>query len=261
MLNLNEKWLIMGILNCTPDSFSDGGRFFRANDAITHANEMLNCGAHILDIGGESTRPGAEHVDIQTEWNRIKDVITNLAEHAIISVDTYKPEVMKLALDNGAKIINNISDATINQEAFNLANEYKAKIVITHNSRSYHTANITNDCENYFAKAIKVANQYGVKNDQIILDPGIGFGKTLEQNIELMQNLDKLTSKYDNAFLLGTSKKSFIGKILNENNPQNRLAGTLSTTVIGYQKGCKIFRVHDVNENAEALKIAETIYG
>ena len=253
----------MGILNCTPNSFSDGGMFFNEKNAIDHAYDMINQGATIIDIGGESTRPDAALVDADEEWLRIRNVIAELADKTIVSIDSYKPDVVNRALDMGAKIINNIADLTYSTYMLEVAKQYDAKIVVMHNSRNREIANsdIVDDCEKYFSYALKMAKMVEISDDKIILDPGIGFGKTVKQNIELLARLHELTAKFHQPFLLGTSKKSFIGEILDEKDPQNRGAATIATTVIGYQKGCKIFRVHNVKENIDALKIAEAIYG
>lgn len=254
---------VMGILNCTPDSFSDGGMFFNEKNAINHAYDMIEQGAKIIDIGGESTRPKATLIDSDVEWSRIKNVIAELSDKTIISIDSYKPNIIKKSLDFGAKIINNIAEITHSTYILELAKQYDVKVVIMHNSRNrtIFNNNIIDDCEKYFAHAIKLAQSVGINNDNIMLDPGIGFGTTAAQDIELLSRLHELTNKFHQTFLLGASKKSFIGKILDEKDPQKRKYATMATTIVGYLKGCKIFRVHDVKENIDALKMAEAIYG
>lgn len=251
--------LIMGVLNVTPDSFSDGGQYFDIERAVEHAKHLAEDGADILDIGGESSRPGAEVVSEDEECRRILPVLEKLQFLKIpISVDTYKPSVAKKCLERGASIINDISGLA-DPEMAQLALRAKVPVVCMHMQGKPKTMqqepkykDVISEINTFFAKIIQ---QYPAL--ALILDPGIGFGKTQEHNLQILHHLEKFRI-HDKPILIGTSRKSFIGKI-DESKESERLGGTIGSNVIAYTKGAHIFRVHDVKECKQALRVAEAI--
>ncbi|OLS01905.1 dihydropteroate synthase [Tissierella creatinophila] len=258
-LSFGERTHIMGILNVTPDSFSDGGDFVDIDNAINHAKEMIALGADIIDIGGESSRPGHQNITTEEEKNRVISVIKRLSAEtdAIISLDTIRAEVAEEGLKNGAHIINDIWGLQRDLNMAKVVAKYKVPVVIMHNQDGTDYKNMVEDIKEFFKKSIDIAKEAGIKDDMIILDPGIGFGKTPEQNIELMSQLDELKS-LGYPILLGTSRKSMIGKVL-DLPPKERMEGTLATTVLGIAQGVDIVRVHDVGENLRAAKVTDAI--
>lgn len=265
-----ERTLVMGVLNVTPDSFSDGGRFHRIDAVLHRAEEIIAEGADILDIGGESTRPGGEPVSVGEESRRVLPVIVALSKRfdVPISIDTTKPEVARAALELGAEVVNDISGLRFAPELADVAANARAGLVLMHSRGSsvaeLHTqppaSDIFSEVSNDFRRAIAEAEQRGVSRGSIALDPGIGFGKTLAQNLELLARLDELTSEFaDFPSLIGTSRKSFIGKILNDAPADQRLHGTLATIAVSIMKGAAIIRVHDVRAAVEAAKVADAI--
>lgn len=259
-LNLGTKTYIMGILNITPDSFSDGGKYINLDNAVKHAKEMLEEGADILDIGGESTRPGSEQVAKEEELNRVLPVIKRLVNevNVPISVDTYKAYVAEKVLEAGAHIINDVWGLQRDEDMASVIAKYNVPVVIMHNQLgTKYDVDIIEAISNFFKESIDIAIRAGIKKDKIILDPGIGFGKTPEQNIHVMSRLEEL-NELGYPILLGTSRKSMIGKILDL--PSNeRVEGTLSTSVIGIMKGIDIIRVHDIKENLRTVKVTDAI--
>lgn len=260
-IELGKKTLIMGILNVTIDSFSDGGEYVEINTAFNHAKEMIDAGTDIIDIGGMSTRPGHEEISIDLEIKRVVPVIKKIATEldTIISIDTYRWEVAKEALEAGAHIINDIWGLQKdNGEMAKLANEYNACVIAMHNqNNTKYQDDIMISERNFFKKTFEIAKQNNLSKNKIIIDPGIGFGKTAEQNIEILKRLEEI--KDIAPILLGTSRKSFLGKILNNKIPKDRIIGTLATTVIGIEKGVDIIRVHDIKENFETILVADKI--
>lgn len=259
-LNLGTKTYIMGILNVTPDSFSDGGKFNELDVAIKHAKEMVEQGADILDIGGESTRPGHTVISVEEELGRIVPVIERLVKEveAPISVDTYKSEVAEGALKAGAHMINDIWGLQRDENMASVIAKYNVPVTIMHNQDGTEYKNdIMEEIFRFLKKSINIALEAGVKPENIILDPGIGFGKTPGQNMEVMNRLDEL-NYLGYPVLLGTSRKSMIGKILDLPSEQ-RVEGTVATSVMGTIKGIDIVRVHDVVENYRALKVTDAI--
>ena len=264
---------IMGILNVTPDSFSDGGDYYRPEKAIKRAIEMVEQGATIIDIGGESTRPGAKSVAIDEQLERVIPVIEGIRKSAIkdvtISVDTTRYEVAKTALKSGANWLNDISagdDSKINdpkkEPMLSLAAESHCPIVLMH--RQGESATMQNnpyyddvcaEVTEYLSKRAQAALDAGVPKDNIIIDPGIGFGKLLAHNLALLSGIDSLVS-LGYKVLLGTSRKRFLGEIISVKNPQERLVATCATTALGVNAGVNIFRVHDVLENKQAMDVA-----
>lgn len=259
-LDYEKKTLIMGILNVTPDSFSDGGNYTHIEKAVHHALEMVEQGADIIDVGGESTRPGYVQISVEEEINRVVPVIQALSKsvHVPISIDTYKAEVAKQAILAGAHIINDIWGAKADPNMAAVAAELQVPIVLMHNrnDRNYSDFFIR-DVFNDLFESIALVKQAGVKDDMIILDPGIGFARDLEENLETMRNLDKIVS-LGYPVLLGTSRKSLIGNVMNLPTSE-RMEGTGATVCYGIQKGCQIVRVHDVKEMARMAKMMDAL--
>ena len=258
--------LIMGIVNTTPDSFSDGGKYNSVNKAIDHAYDLLENGADIIDIGGESTRPGAKPVSTSDEIKRISPLLIELAKNtdSTISIDTYKSSTAIHALDNGAHLINDISGMTHDKKMVNIISRYKVPIVIMHMKGTPKTMqlnptynNIINEISDFLAKQANIAISAGVSNEKIIIDPGIGFGKTLNDNYKIIAKLKQI-SKLGFPVLVGPSRKSFIGETLNE-SIDGRLEGSIVSAALCYKNGAKIVRVHDVEETKKSLLIVEKI--
>ncbi|HZW82709.1 MAG TPA: dihydropteroate synthase [Candidatus Deferrimicrobium sp.] len=260
-LPLGKQTLIMGILNITPDSFSDGGSFYNLDRAVEHALEMVNMGADIIDIGGESTRPTADYVTAEEEKARLLPVIQALVEKVgvPISVDTYKAEVARATLQAGAHIINDIwgLQAEAEPEMVEVIAEFDAPVIIMHNQKGTEYRDLMGDMFAFFQNSIDLALAKGVKPERIVLDPGIGFGKTTEQNLQVMARLGEFRS-LGYPILLGTSRKSMIGNILGV--PVNeRLEGTGATVTLGIAAGVDIVRVHDVKEIKRVCQMTDAI--
>ena len=260
-LNISGRTLIMGILNMTPDSFSDGGRYNAVEAALERARQLVQDGADIIDIGGESTRPGYERISSEEEIARVVPIIERLAREVAvpISIDTYKADVARASLEAGAHIINDIWGAKADPDMANIAAETGAPIVLMHNRKEKPYENFMRDALGDLYESIQIAKDAGVKDGQIILDPGIGFAKNLEENLLMMRNLHVLTS-LGYPVLLGTSRKSMIGNTLNL-PVEERVEGTIASTCLGIQQGCRIIRVHDVKENARAAKMMDAMLG
>lgn len=266
-LPLRERTLIMGILNVTPDSFSDGGDYFLPDSAIHRGVDLLQAGADILDIGGESTRPGAESVSASEEVHRLGPVISgilNTRSNAVISVDTTKAAVADQMLNLGAKIINDISGMQFDDEMPGVIAKHQCPVVLMHIQGTPRTMqtnpvydDVITDILQYFTQRIEWAKSSGIKDRQIILDPGIGFGKTVEHNLQIIANLKRFTS-LGYPVMVGASRKSFIGKILDLSVDQ-RLGGSLAAAVISVWNGAKILRVHDVTETVRALRLTDAL--
>lgn len=258
-LNLNEKTFIMGILNVTPDSFSDGGNYNEVEAAVRHAKEMVIDGAHIIDIGGESTRPGFAKVSEEEELRRVLPMIRAVSEAVDIpiSIDTYKAEVAKQAIEAGAHIINDIWGAKAEPEIAKVAAHYDVPIILMHNRDNTNYQNLMADMIADLYESITIAKHAGVRDENIILDPGIGFAKTFEQNLEVMRNLEQL-KVLGYPLLLATSRKSFIGHAL-DLPVEERLEGTGATVCLGIQKGCEIVRVHDVKEMSRMANMMDAM--
>ncbi len=259
-LSLGDRTYIMGILNVTPDSFSDGGCYVNIDKAVQHAKEMVQLGADIIDIGGESTRPGAKPVNEKEEINRILPVVKRLVKEVDvpISVDTYKANVALKTLDAGAHIINDVWGLQKDSRMAEVVAQYKVPIIMMHNQKDtvYHE-DIMDAMVKFFKHSIDLALKKGIEREQIILDPGIGFGKTLAHNIEIMGRLGELND-LGYPLLLGTSRKSLIGKTLNLESHE-RIEGTLATTTMGIIQGIDIIRVHDIKENVRTAKLTDII--
>ncbi|MGI8638655.1 MAG: dihydropteroate synthase [Pyrinomonadaceae bacterium] len=268
-ISYSDKTLVMAILNVTPDSFSDGGKHSSIDDALRQAETLVNEGADILDVGGESTRPNSERVAAEEEIRRVAPVIEEISKRfdVPISIDTSKAEVAEAAIVAGAEIINDVSGLRFDEKMAKVAAKYKTGLVLMHLRGEYETmhkqesvADIFQEVSSGFRWSIEKAESYGVKKENIALDIGIGFSKTFTQNLELIAKLDKLTKEFaDFPMLVGTSRKSFIGKILDGAPVSERLNGTLATNVISVWNGAKIVRVHDVKATIETLKVVEAI--
>lgn len=265
-----DRVQVMGILNVTPDSFSDGGRLFRfdklsLNNALVRAAEMVDEGATIIDIGGESTRPGAKKVTLQEELDRVLPIVELIEKEldVIISVDTSRPELITSSADLGAGIINDIR-ALIVPGALEAAARTGLPVCLMHmqgSPQDMQNAPVYNDVLDevsaFFHERIKCCNQAGISTERLILDPGFGFGKTLVHNLSLLNNLEKL-KRFGLPLLTGTSRKSMIAGVLDREVDQ-RLAGSLATVAVAVMKGAKIIRVHDVAESVDVVRMTEAI--
>lgn len=268
-LDLARRPLVMGILNVTPDSFSDGGKFADFDAALKQAEQMITDGADILDIGGESTRPGSSRISGDEEIARVVPVIEAIAKRfdIPISIDTTKSEVAQAAIKAGAEIVNDISGLRFDPSIADVAAQHQTGLVLMHSRGEFETMHSQPPVEDImtevaadFHRAITKAEASGVRPESIVLDIGIGFGKTLDQNLEMIAKLDKLVLEFDQyPILVGTSRKSFIGKILDGAQPKERLSGSLASVAIAVWNGAKIVRVHDVKETVETVKIVEAI--
>jgi len=268
-LSWGERTLIMGVLNVTPDSFSDGGQFFSFDQAIAQAERMLNEGADIIDIGGESTRPGSEFVSEEEELRRVIPVIERLAAKGSvpISIDTTKSIVARAALQAGAEIVNDISGLRFDPAIADVAAETHAGLVLMHSRGTPKdmqqlppVADIMSEVVNGLSESVAIAERHGVARAAIVIDPGIGFGKTVAQNCELIAKLDRIAHSFpDLPIMIGTSRKSFIGKLLDGAPADQRLYGTIASVVASVLQGAHIIRVHDVRAGTDAMRVAEAI--
>jgi dihydropteroate synthase len=260
-----DRPLVMGILNVTPDSFSDGGKFEAVDAAVRRAEEMIADGADIIDVGGESTRPGSERISAQVEIDRVVTVIEAIATRldVPISVDTSKSEVAEAAIDAGAEIINDISGLRFDERIAEIAAKNNSGLVLMHSRGEFEAMHSKPAVADIFAavaadfnRSISAAKAVGITGEQIVLDVGIGFGKTREQNVELIANLGRLIAEFpDHPFLVGASRKSFIGKLLEIPDASDRLTGSLTAAAIAAWNGAKVLRVHDVRETVEVVKM------
>ncbi|QCR34345.1 dihydropteroate synthase [Lysinibacillus sp. SGAir0095] len=260
-LDYKKETFVMGILNVTPDSFSDGGQFNSVDRAVQHAKKMVEEGAKIIDIGGESTRPGYTRISDNEEIARVVPVIKALLKEvpAILSIDTYKSAVARAALEAGAHMINDIWGAKADPEIAKVAAEFNVPIILMHNREDECYDNYFTDYMDDLKKSIAIVKEAGVPEEHIILDPGIGFVKNLQQSIETMQQLEELTA-IGFPVLLATSRKRMIGTILNL-PLEERVEGTAATCAYGVMKGCNIVRVHDVKEVARTVKMIDALMG
>ena len=263
-VEFGKRTYLMGILNVTPDSFSDGGRFFTQTDAVLHAFQMMKDGADIIDIGGESTRPGAEQVSLEEETRRVIPVITKIRQKSSVplSIDTYKSQVALEALKAGANIVNDISGLHFDPKMAQVIAEKNASVVIMHikgtpkdMQSNPHYDDLIREIYDYLASAVELARKHGIR--QIMIDPGIGFGKTAEHNLELINRLEEFRG-IGVPILIGVSRKSFIGKIL-ETPVEARLEGTAAAVTASILKGADIVRVHDVREMHRVALVADAI--
>jgi dihydropteroate synthase len=268
-LLIGQRTLVMGVLNVTPDSFSDGSQFLTPEMALQHAEQMIAEGADIIDVGGESTRPGAVLVSLEEELKRVAPVVNELAKRTNIpiSIDTTKAAVARAALDAGAAIVNDVSALRFDFHVADEAAKSGAGLVLMHSRGTPATmqrlppvADIMDEIKSSLGSSIAMAERRGVKRESIVIDPGIGFGKSHEQNIELIAKLDQLASAFpDLPILIGLSRKSFIGRILDNAPVTDRLHGTMAGSAAAVLRGAHIVRVHDVKAAVETVRVADAI--
>jgi dihydropteroate synthase len=262
---------VMGIVNVTPDSFSDGGLYLDPEAAIAHGRELARDGAAILDIGGESTRPGAAPVDAATELARVLPVIEGLTgalEPGVrLSIDTTKLEVARAALAAGASLINDVAAFRFDPGLVELAAETGAEVCLVHMlgeprtmQAEPHYRDVVDDVRAFLEERLAFVVEHGVDERRVMLDPGIGFGKTVAHNLALLNRLDRLVA-IGPPLLIGTSRKSFLGSLTGRERPEDRLAATLATTVVAFERGASVFRVHDVAETRDALLVTAALGG
>lgn len=265
--DFSKKTYVMGILNVTPDSFSDGGAYLSNADAVELGLRMVEDGADIIDVGGESTRPGSDPVGLKEELKRTMPVIEALANKikAPISIDTYKAEVARQALEAGASMVNDVSGLRADSGMAKVVAEYGVPVVIMHMKGSPKDMQVNPVYEalipeiiDHLRISIRLAFKFGVKEDMIIIDPGIGFGKTTEHNLEIIKNLEEFTC-LQKPVLVGASRKTFVGKILGDAGPLKRINGTAAAVAISVMNGANIVRVHDVSEMTGVVKVADAI--
>jgi dihydropteroate synthase len=257
-IEIGKRTYIMGILNMTPDSFSDGGKYNTLEKGMERALKMIEDGADIIDVGGESSRPGYKPVSAEEELRRIDNIVKRLHEvDTIVSVDTMKSKVAEESLKNGAHIINDIWGLQRDADMAKVVADYGAGIVIMHNKDVAEYDDVLKDVISFLEKSIDIALKAGIKEENIMIDPGIGFGKILEHNLTLMKRLDEL-KVLGFPILLGTSRKSMIGRVLNL-DVNERVEGTAATVAIGISKGADIVRVHDVKEMARVAKMTDAM--
>jgi len=266
-VDLAHHGLIMGVLNVTPDSFSDGGEFFSADAAVQHGMEMAGAGADIIDVGGESTRPNAEPVSQDDELQRILPVIERLRERTevVISIDTSKADVADAAINSGATIVNDVTGGRGDERMLQLAAQRGVGFIVMHMQGSPQTMQIdpryddvSGEVVDFFRQQYACAIDCGVDPMAIAFDPGIGFGKTVKHNLELLRNVDRL-HVHNRPVVVGVSRKAFLTKVTGNTGMQSRVAATAALTALLWTRGANVFRVHDVEENAAALRAAASL--
>ncbi len=265
-MHLSARTHIMGVLNVTPDSFSDGGKFFKSDEAVAQGMRMAEEGADIIDVGGESTRPGSDPIPPEEELSRVIPVISSLVKRTDvpISIDTYKAEVAKRALDAGAEMINDISALRFDPQMRKIVSQYRVPVVLMHMKgtpksmqRNPSYRDVVGEITQYLKESIMLAQDSGIEKEKIIVDPGIGFGKRLKDNLNILKNLREF-SILGCPILIGCSRKSFIGRTL-DLQTEERLEGSLAALVVAVMNGASIVRVHDVKESRRAAAIADAI--
>ncbi|MGL4569790.1 MAG: dihydropteroate synthase [Clostridium sp.] len=257
--NLKDRTYVMGILNATPDSFSDGGKFNEIDTALKRVKQMIDEGADIIDVGGESTRPNFEFVKEEDEIKRVVPIIKAIKENfdITVSIDTYKSKTAEAAVKAGADIINDVWGFKKDKDIAKVAAKYNVPCILMHNRENAEYEDLMRDVIFDLVDSVDIALNAGVNRDNIILDPGIGFAKTLEENLSVMNNLEKIKG-LGFPVLLGTSRKSMIGLTL-DLPVSERVEGTIATTVLGITKGCEFIRVHDVKENKRACVMTDAM--
>lgn len=263
-----EEPVVMGVLNVTPDSFSNGGDFFKNRDALRQAEKMVKEGASIIDVGGESTRPGADTVSVDEEIDRVLPVVERIKDEfeTIVSIDTYKDRVAQVAvLEAGADIVNDISALSFNEHMAETISKLNVPVILMHikgtpenMQKDPFYGNLIPELKQYFHNRINYALSMGIKKEKIIIDPGIGFGKRLEDNIKIIKQLKKF-KEFELPILIGVSRKSFLGKILGEENPKEREVETVTAGVISILNGANIIRVHNVKNAVKSIKILKRL--
>jgi dihydropteroate synthase len=260
LAKIGTRPIVMGILNLTPDSFSDGGRYVSIEAALSHAMQMASEGADIIDVGGESTRPGAAAVDEAEELARVEFILAELGAKLDVplSIDTYKSKIAERAVELGAILINDVWGLQKDPAMADTVAAAEAAVVITHNRTESDAAiDIVADIKRFFARSLAIAENAGIPRSRIIVDPGVAFAKTSRQNVEVFRRLGEL-AEFGCPILLGVSRKAFLGS-LSEGQSEAQLVGTIAASLAGYDAGAALFRVHDVAEQAVALKVFHTI--
>jgi dihydropteroate synthase len=262
-LELGKKPTMMGILNITPDSFFDGGKYENIDQSVEQAKSMVAQGAKIIDIGGESTRPSSTKTPMQVELDRVIPILEKLSEEnldTLYSIDSYKALIADQAIQSGAHIINDVRGLQAEAEMADVAALHNVPIIIMHwDKKRDNSKDIIDEMRRFFEKSLLIAKDAGIANDKIVLDPGFGFAKSLGENYEILRRFDEL-KQFKFPLVCGTSNKSMIGNLL-DIPTKERLAGTIATNLLAYTKGAHIFRVHEVKENLQALRIANaTLY-
>jgi len=264
-LNFQKIPNIMGILNLTPDSFSDGGTYNEKNKAVRHAFQMLKDGANIIDVGGESTRPGSKAISVKLEWSRINKVLELICKKVPVSLDTRKSLIMEKGIKLGVKIINDVSGLIYDKNTIDVLRKFRVPFIIQHSQGS--PENMQNkpiyknellDIYDFFEDKVKFLKSVGIKHENIIIDPGIGFGKNLKHNMNLIRNISIFHS-LGFPILVGISRKRFIKDISKENDTKNRIGGTVASSIYLMMQGVQILRIHDVNELAQGVKVFREI--
>ena len=260
-LNFRNIPSIMGILNITPDSFSDGGKYNHGNLATKQLNYLFKKGAHVVDIGGESTRPGSKSISSKIEWNRIKNILKKIDKKKMISLDTRKSDIMEKGIKLGVKLINDVSGLSYDKNSIYILKKYKTPFVLQHslgnpdvmqNNPKYK--NVLLDIYDFFEKKIKFLRKNGINHNNIILDPGIGFGKNLKHNMKIIKNIS-IYHSLGLPILLGISRKKFIKELSLSNDSSSRIGGTISSSIFAIMQGIQVLRVHDVNEINQSIKV------
>jgi len=260
-LNFQKIPNVIGVLNLTPDSFSDGGKFNKSNRGIKHVFEMLKAGAKLIDVGGESTRPGSKAINTKLEWNRISKLLKSICKKVPVSLDTRKSEIMERGIKLGVKIINDVSGLSYDQKTIKILKKYRTPFVIQHTQGT--PENMQNkpryknellDIYDFFEEKIKSLRNFGITHNNIILDPGIGFGKNLKHNMNLISNISIFHS-LGFPILVGNSRKRFIKELTGINDTKYRMGGTIASSIYLMMQGVQILRIHDVNELLQGTKV------
>ncbi len=258
---LNNTPNIMGILNITPDSFSDGGKYNKHSLAKKQFNYLFKVGSDLVDIGGESTRPGSKTISSKVEWDRIKNILKNFDKKKMISLDTRKSDIMEKGIKLGVKLINDVSGLSYDKNSIYILKKYKIPFVLHHSQgtpevmqKNPKYKNVLLDIYDFFEKKIKFLRSIGINHNNIILDPGIGFGKNLKHNMKIIKNIS-IYHSLGLPILLGISRKRFIKELSNSNDSSLRVGGTISSSIFAMMQGVQILRVHDVNEVKQAIKV------
>ena len=265
-LNFQKIPNIMGVLNLTPDSFSDGGKFNSKKKGTDHALKMFQSGANIIDVGGESTRPGSNAINIKLEWSRIEKIIKSISKKIPLSLDTRKSEIMEKGIKLGIKMINDVSGLSYDAKTIDILKKYKIPLVIQHtqgipeNMQNHpRYENELLDIYDFFEKKIKFLRSIGIKHSKIIIDPGIGFGKNLKHNMNLISNISIFHS-LGFPILVGNSRKKFIKDVTGKNDTKARIGGTIASSIYLMMQGVQILRIHDVNELLQGIKVFKKLF-
>ena len=260
-LNFSKNPNIMGVLNLTPDSFSDGGKFNKKKAGVDHAINLFKCGANIVDVGGESTRPRSKSISTKEEWNRIEKIIKKINKNIPLSLDTRKSQIMNKGIKIGIRLINDISGLSHDSKTINILKKYKIQFVIHHSQGTPENMQINPryknellDIYDFFEKKINFLRSKGIKHNNIIIDPGIGFGKNLKHNMNLIKSISIFHS-LGFPILLGLSRKKFIKDLSGKNDTKERIGGTVASSLYSMMQGVQILRIHDVNELIQSIKV------